>query len=113
VNRGVAYNRGLGQFDEVLAPGDVREQIDFDYLVDHEHFYVGDPDHVTRCVQRLYDEVGGFGVLMLLVGKDWGTREQRDRSMRLFAEHVMPRLAPLDPDAQPAATGASVGVARA
>jgi limonene 1,2-monooxygenase len=98
VNRGVVYNRGLGQFDEFLAPGDVREQIDFDYLVDHEAFYVGDPDHVTRCVQDLYAAVGGFGELMLLVGKDWGTREQRDRSMRLFAEHVMPRLAPLDAD---------------
>jgi alkanesulfonate monooxygenase SsuD/methylene tetrahydromethanopterin reductase-like flavin-dependent oxidoreductase (luciferase family) len=103
VNRGIAYNRSLGQFDEVLAPGDRREQIDFDYLVDHEHFYVGDPDHVTRCVERLYDETGGFGLLMLLVGKDWGTREQRERSMRLFAEHVAPRLAPLDPGAVPLA----------
>jgi hypothetical protein len=79
----------------------VRDQIDFDYLVDHEAFFVGDADHVTRCVQDLYDTVGGFGELMLLVGKDWGTREQRDRSMRLFAEQVMPRLAPLDPDTAP------------
>jgi alkanesulfonate monooxygenase SsuD/methylene tetrahydromethanopterin reductase-like flavin-dependent oxidoreductase (luciferase family) len=104
VNRGVAYNRGLGQFDEFLAPGDGREQIDFDYLVDHEAFYVGDPDHVTRCVQDLYDAVGGFGELMLLVGKDWGTREQRDRSLRLFAEHVAPRLAGLDADSAQAST---------
>jgi alkanesulfonate monooxygenase SsuD/methylene tetrahydromethanopterin reductase-like flavin-dependent oxidoreductase (luciferase family) len=103
VNRGVTYNRSLGQFDEFLAPGDRREQIDFDYLVDNEHFYVGDPDHVYRCVERLYAETGGFGVLMLLVGKDWGTREQRECSMRLFAEHVMPRLADLDPDAHDAA----------
>jgi hypothetical protein len=28
------------------------------------------------------DKVGGFGVLLLLVGKDWRTREQGERSMR-------------------------------
>jgi alkanesulfonate monooxygenase SsuD/methylene tetrahydromethanopterin reductase-like flavin-dependent oxidoreductase (luciferase family) len=102
VNRGVTYNRSLGQFDEVLAPGDVRDQIDFDYLVDHDHFYVGDPDEVYRGLKEFYDATGGFGTLMLLVGKDWGSREQRERSMRLFAEHVMPRLAALDPDADAA-----------
>jgi hypothetical protein len=41
---------------------------------------------------------------MLLVGKDWGTREQRDRSLRLFAEHVAPRLAGLDADSAQAST---------
>ena len=30
-------------------------------------------------IKNLYDEIGGFGVLLLLAGKDWGTREQRER----------------------------------
>jgi hypothetical protein len=36
--------------------------------------------------------------LLLLAGKDWGTREQRERSMQLFMSDVAPRLANLDPD---------------
>jgi hypothetical protein len=40
----------------------------------------------------------GFGVLLLLAGKDWDTREQRERSMQLFMSDVAPRLANLDPD---------------
>jgi hypothetical protein len=32
---------------------------------------------------------------MLVVGKDWGTHEQRAHSMRRFMEEVAPRLAPL------------------
>ena len=46
----------------------------------------------------IYDEVGGFGVLLLIFGKDWGTREQRGRSMERFMAEVAPRLAALDPD---------------
>ena len=30
----------------------------------------------------------GFGVLLLLAGKDWGTREWRERSMRLIRSEV-------------------------
>jgi hypothetical protein len=53
---------------------------------------------IYHGIKNLYDEIGGFGVLLLLAGKDWGTREQRERSMRLFMSDVAPRLAILDPD---------------
>jgi len=43
-------------------------------------------------------DIGGFGVLLLLAGKDWGDPEQRHRSMRLFMSEVAPRLAHLNPD---------------
>ena len=69
-----------------------------EYMIDQGAFFCGDPDTVYRGIQALYDEIGGFGVLLLLAGKDWGTREQRERSMRLFMSDVAPRLANLDPD---------------
>jgi hypothetical protein len=53
---------------------------------------------VTEQLLRFYERSGGFGLLMLLAGKDYGTREQRARSMRLFMEEVAPRLRDLDPD---------------
>lgn len=53
---------------------------------------------IYHGIKNLYDEIGGFGVLLLLAGKDWDTREQRERSMQLFMSDVAPRLANLDPD---------------
>lgn len=86
------------QFDRLLPPGGTIEDITFDYLIDEGAIFVGDPDTVYQGIRGLYDEVGGFGVLLFLAGKDVGTRQQRVRSWRLFMQHVAPRLAELDPD---------------
>lgn len=45
---------------------------------------------IYHGIKNLYDEIGGFGVLLLLAGKDWDTREQRERSMQLFMSDVAP-----------------------
>ena len=37
-------------------------------------------------------------MLLLITGKDWGTLEQRTRSMERFMAEVAPRLAKLGPD---------------
>lgn len=86
------------QFDRVLPPSGKLEDVTFDYLVDSGVYFVGDPDTVYRGIKDLYDEIGGFGVLVFVAGKSIGTRQQRLRSWRLFMQHVAPRLAPLDPD---------------
>jgi alkanesulfonate monooxygenase SsuD/methylene tetrahydromethanopterin reductase-like flavin-dependent oxidoreductase (luciferase family) len=81
-----------------IPPGGTLDDVNFDYLVDIGHYIVGDPDTVTEQLLRFYARSGGFGLLMLLAGKDYGTREQRARSMRLFMDEVAPRLRDLDPD---------------
>ena len=48
-------------------------------------------------IKHFYDGVGGFGVLMLVVGKDWGTHDTRMESLRRFMQQVAPRLAALNP----------------
>jgi hypothetical protein len=48
-----------------------------------------------------YRRSGGFGLLMLVAGKDYGTREQRARSLHLFMDQVAPHLRDLDPDVTP------------
>jgi hypothetical protein len=82
----------------VPAGGNPADYISFEKLIDSGFFFCGDPDTVYGHVKNLYDEVGGFGTLLLIGGKDWGTREQRDRSMQMFMADVAPRLAALDPD---------------
>lgn len=91
-------------FREVPSPTGNVEDITWDVLVDCGYYFVGDPDGVTELIREYYDEAGGFGVLLLLMGKDYGTFDQRERSLRAFTEEVAPRLSALEPDrgAQPA-----------
>lgn len=85
-------------FKEILPPsGDVAD-VTWDYLVDNGHYFVGDPDTVRAYLQRYYDESGGFGVLLLVVGKDYGSWAQRERSMTLFTQEIAPMLKDLNPD---------------
>ena len=85
------------RLDGYIPPGKTRADVTFDYLVDCGAFICGDPDRVFRGVRDFYEEVGGFGVLMLVVGKDWCTHQQAARSMRRFMQEVAPRLAGLNP----------------
>ena len=61
-----------------------------EYLVDNI-WVVGDPDACARKLRALYDEVGGFGVL-LAVTHDWDDKARWLRSMELLAKQVVPRL---------------------
>jgi len=82
-----------------IPAGKTVEDVTFDDLVDQRWFILGDPETVYQGILRLHEEIGGFGTLLIVTGKDWTTREKNERSLRLFAEHVMPRLAALHPDA--------------
>jgi alkanesulfonate monooxygenase SsuD/methylene tetrahydromethanopterin reductase-like flavin-dependent oxidoreductase (luciferase family) len=86
--RGFAY-----QFESIIPPGGGLDDVTFDYMVDAGAIWVGDPDTVYGHIKSAHEEIGGFGVLLLLVGMDAGSRQQRARSLRLFAKHVAPRLA--------------------
>jgi len=81
-----------GRLDPYILPGDSRADLTMEYLIDRGAFYCGDPDTVYDGIKSFYQEAGGFGVLMLVLGKDWGTREQRARSMQWFMQDVAPRL---------------------
>jgi alkanesulfonate monooxygenase SsuD/methylene tetrahydromethanopterin reductase-like flavin-dependent oxidoreductase (luciferase family) len=90
-----------GRLDQYMPEGGSRADLTMEHLIDQGVFFCGDPERVYNQIRSFYDAVGGFGVFMLVVGKDWGTREQRARSMRRFMEEVAPELASLSPDAIP------------
>jgi hypothetical protein len=48
-------------------------------------------------LHAIYEDSGGFGTLLIVVGKNWADRERRARSMRLFMEQVAPQLRDLTP----------------
>src|SRR5581483_1917738 len=95
----IDYDRRLLQhhFKEVVPPSGRYEEITFDSLVDADYYFVGDPHTVARQIRTLYDQVGGFGVLLLRMGTDRGTSDGRAHSMRLFMEQVAPQLTDLQP----------------
>ena len=49
------------------------------------------PDDVAAKIRKLYEDVGGFGVL-LAMGHEWEPRESGVRSVTLLAEEVMPKF---------------------
>ncbi len=73
-----------------------RDEASFDQLAEAGVYFLGDPDEVARQLQEFYDASGGFGTLLLVTGKDWATRDKRARSLKLFMEHVAPKLRHLD-----------------
>jgi alkanesulfonate monooxygenase SsuD/methylene tetrahydromethanopterin reductase-like flavin-dependent oxidoreductase (luciferase family) len=92
--------------DYVPPPPKRYEDINLEYLMDVGMFHVGDPDTVFNGIRDYYRECGGFGGLLVVVGKDWSTREKRDRSMQLFMEHVAPRVRALAETSAPQAAAA-------
>lgn len=85
------------RLDAHIPPGGTIADVTIDLLIDRGLLIVGAPDRVYRQIKDFYDQTGGFGTLLLVVGKDWGSNAQRAESMRRFMTEVAPRLAPLVP----------------
>jgi alkanesulfonate monooxygenase SsuD/methylene tetrahydromethanopterin reductase-like flavin-dependent oxidoreductase (luciferase family) len=77
------------------------DTVTFDELAESGIYCIGDPDTVARQLREFYDASGGFGTVLIVVGKHWATREKRYRSMRLFMEQVAPQLRALVPSREP------------
>ena len=93
--------RLFGQFnmlhvfkDDPEVPDDA---ITTEYLADHM-WLVGSPDTVAEKIRSLYNNVGGFGGLLVLVYDHWQNQSGWEKSTRLLAQEVMPRLADLTGD---------------
>ena len=81
----------LGMIDIFKVDPDMPDSdVTVEYLVDNI-FIVGSPEEVTEKLLRLYDDVGGFGVL-LAMGHEWQPYDAWVRSMELLVEEVAPRL---------------------
>ena len=66
------------------------EAVTLEYLCE-QIWIVGDVAEVTEKLRRLYQDVGGFGTL-LLIGHEWTPRDRWLNSLRLLVDEVIPRL---------------------
>lgn len=83
----------------LLGPDAEVDTDDVDAILEYlcEHLWiVGDVDEVTEKINRLYDDVGGFGTL-LCMAHEWDDAGVWRESFRLLSEQVRPRLRNLTP----------------
>jgi alkanesulfonate monooxygenase SsuD/methylene tetrahydromethanopterin reductase-like flavin-dependent oxidoreductase (luciferase family) len=59
--------------------------------------FVGNPDTVYRQIMDFYDEVGGFGHLVLVGRTGYMTHGETEKSIKLFSKEVLPRLRAIGP----------------
>jgi alkanesulfonate monooxygenase SsuD/methylene tetrahydromethanopterin reductase-like flavin-dependent oxidoreductase (luciferase family) len=77
---------GLMKTDPDMSDADVT----LEYLLDNI-WVVGSPEDVAAKLRQIYQDVGGFGVL-LAMGHEWQPREAWVNSMTLLRQEVIPRL---------------------
>jgi alkanesulfonate monooxygenase SsuD/methylene tetrahydromethanopterin reductase-like flavin-dependent oxidoreductase (luciferase family) len=78
--------------DEAVADSDVTPE----YCARH-NWLIGSPDTVAARIERMYEEVGGFGVLLLFCFDYSDNPQAWHHSMELLAREVMPKVAHLSP----------------
>ena len=97
----LGLTRGLGGLKMQESMTD--SELTLEYLCDNV-WLVGSPTTVARKIRELFEAVGGFGGV-LIGAADWPDKTIWDRSMRLFATEVMPRLSDLSADQLATAAG--------
>lgn len=70
------------------------EDITLEYMVDNI-WMIGSPDDIAEKVKSIYQQVGGFGVLMPM-HHDWMPKDKWLRSTELLANEVLPMLSDLN-----------------
>ena len=73
------------RLDAHIPKGGTIEDVTPELLIDRGVLMVGPPERVYDQLREFYEKTGGFGTLLLVTGKDWGTNEQRATAMRAVA----------------------------
>ena len=81
------FENTLGHESVIDGPSDKI----IDAMVEKGAWCVGTPDDLIEAIERLDEDSGGFGGL-LIQATEWGTREQVLHSYELIARYVMPRF---------------------
>jgi alkanesulfonate monooxygenase SsuD/methylene tetrahydromethanopterin reductase-like flavin-dependent oxidoreductase (luciferase family) len=88
-------NVGVIQYlkhDESVADGDVTPEYGA-----RQNCLIGSPATVVEKIERMYEEVGGFGQLLLFCFDYSDSPQAWHHSMELLAREVMPKVAHLRP----------------
>jgi alkanesulfonate monooxygenase SsuD/methylene tetrahydromethanopterin reductase-like flavin-dependent oxidoreductase (luciferase family) len=87
------WRAGVGR-----APTDLRAET----LIAQGQLFAGSPDTVVGQIKEFRRRVGGLGKLIMMTRQGFVTHAEAQRSFRLAATEVLPRLADLEPIEEPA-----------
>ena len=59
--------------------------------------FAGSPDTVYQQIMDFYDKVGGFGHLVMIGRSGFMTHAETEKSIKLFAQEVLPQLKEIAP----------------
>ena len=76
-------------------PADALRNMTAEQAIAQKLMFAGTPDTVYRQIMDCYDELGGFGHLIFIGRSGFLTHAEAQKSIRLFATEVLPRL-PVD-----------------
>ena len=86
----IRYFQKVAAFPQMAVDGsNLREMIDF--VNEAGIGAIGTVEDARAQVQKLWDQSGGFGA-MLLLGHEWANPEATKKSWELIAQHVMPEF---------------------
>ncbi len=77
------------------SPEADRTSVTFDRMVEVGQYIVGSPETVIEGLRRLHHESGGFGLMLLLAGRDPAPIGERLAMFERFEREVAPALADL------------------
>ena len=60
--------------------------------IQRQIMFAGNPDTVARQIMAAYDTLGGFGHLIFIGRSGYLTHEEAEKSLKLLAKEVLPRL---------------------
>jgi alkanesulfonate monooxygenase SsuD/methylene tetrahydromethanopterin reductase-like flavin-dependent oxidoreductase (luciferase family) len=75
---------GAGRLDGHIPPGGSRADLNLDTLIKSGAILCGSTDDVRNRLLDFIGEVGGFGTLLLVTGKDWAPPPLLNQSMERF-----------------------------
>jgi limonene 1,2-monooxygenase len=85
------YFQEVAAFPQMGVESDDSLKSMIDFVTNAGIGVIGTPEDARAQVQRLMDQSGGFGT-MLLMGHDWANPEATRRSFELIAQDVMPHF---------------------
>jgi alkanesulfonate monooxygenase SsuD/methylene tetrahydromethanopterin reductase-like flavin-dependent oxidoreductase (luciferase family) len=72
-------------------PSEPDSNVTVDYLIENAWF-VGSPDTVTRKIQKLQQDTGGFGGMLVMIYDFSSEQQSWEHSLELLTKEVMPNF---------------------
>jgi len=76
----------------VARPADALRNMTAEQAIQRQIMFAGNPETVAKQIMAAYDTLGGFGHLIFIGRSGYLTHEEAEKSIRLLAKEVMPRL---------------------